>query len=598
MEETSQEVRQIVPLPVSITKKLLGAEDEADIQRSNLLTMSDEMSQGFGDAGALAPPLDPLALVRLASMSATLRPLIDAMAVNVHGFGYRFEPVIDLDASDAIDRVRAAMLLEAELDAEASGDEEQSEISIPSDDDVRSRIESLRQQMRRERAKLETFFANVNRKYTFTRIARKAQVDKETTGYYAIEVRRDGHGRVSRLTYAPSWTFRALPLGRAVDIDARVRASDISYRTVKEPVSYRRYIQIYEQAKVYFKEFGDSRTMSRKTGRFYDDTKQMRAEEGEDAKAATELLWGALDSSESDVYGMIRWSGCIPGVVGSREQAEVNLLFFRSKAIPPMVIMVSGGKLAKGARERLEELIVNEIKGVENFHKILVIEAEPAGRGIGGASGLPSQDKVKIELRPLTEAIFKDALWAGYRKDNKAELGQSFRLPPMLRGDTENLNRATAKIAREATEQLVFGPERRDFEFDIDRTIFSDLGIMLWRFRLNSPESTDAEQLSGFVAKLLEGALTVNEARRIMGRVLGIDLPPMDAEWARMPLKQSLAGLTPEPLPEETEEADTSEETNEAPKTEGEEVTERKNVVKVTLDQGEFSRLFEVESNG
>jgi capsid portal protein len=258
-----------------------------------------------------------------------------------------------------------------------------------------------------------------------------------------------------------------------------------------------------------------------------------------------------------------------------------------------MVIMVSGGKLAKGARERLEQLISAEIKGVENFHKILVIEAEPAGRGIGGAGGVPTQDKVKIELRPLTEAIFKDALWAGYRKDNHAELGQSFRLPPMLRGDTENLNRATAKIAREATEQLVFGPERKDFEFEIDRTILADMGVMLWRFRLNSPESTDSEQLVEFITKLLEGTITPNEARRRASGVLGIDLPPFDAEWARMPLKPSLAGMAPEPLPEETREADTSEDDPDEEQKGVNPFTERQDVVKVKVDPVTFSTLFE-----
>lgn len=558
-----------IPMPVAVTKKLLGGKDVAGIQPSNLIELSDSMRAAFGQAGALEPSLDPLALVRLVSMSSTLRPLIDAMAVNIHGFGYWFDPVIDLDASDAVDRVRAAMLLEAEQKAEAEAGEgaEPEGIQDPSDDDVQERIETLRTQQRREKAKLESFFANASRQISFSRLSRKMHVDKESTGYGVIEVRRDRAGEVRRLTYAPSWTFRALPVGAAANVESRVRSTDISFRHVTETVRWRRYVQVYEAQTAFFKEFGDARVMSSVTGLYYKDEKQLAAQEPGVAPA-TEVLWFELDSSESDIYGQVRWSGCIPGVIGSREQAEVNLLFFRSKAIPPMVIMVSGGRLKKGSRERLEELIQNEIKGVENFHKILVIEAEPMGKG-QVVAGVGTGDKVKIELRPLTDSIWKDSLWQGYALGNRHELGQTFRLPPMLRGDTERLNRATADIARVVTEQLVFGPERRDFEFEINRTLLADMGIMLWRFKLGTPESTDSEQIVSFVHRLLDGVVTVNEARRVVSRVLGLELAPLDAEWARMPIKPALAGLAPEPLPEEAGTEDDAEEGDGAEQADG-----------------------------
>lgn len=597
----SEETTSITIEPVSIMKKLLGTGEDGGIQRSNLLDLSEQMASGFSRAGALAPPLDPLSLVRLVGMSGTMRPLIDAMAVNIHGFGYRFEPVIDLDASDTIDRVRAAMLLEGEIKAEgeAAAGEDPEDIDPPSDDEVRKRIDSLRDQMRRERAKLEAFFRNASRDISLPRLNRKMHVDKESTGWGVIEVRRNGRGEPSRMNYAPSWSFRALPLGKVVMAKTSVRATDISFRTIEEPVRFRRYVQIYENITRYFKEFGDERAMSAKTGQYYSDLKTMQKEEGESSLPATELLWFALDSSESDVYALVRWSGCIPGVIGSREQAEVNLLFFRSKAIPPMVVLVSGGKLARGARKRLEDLIKNEIKGVENFHKILVLEAESSGKGMG-TGGLASQDKVKIELRPLTDAIWKDSLWSGYAKDNRDELGQSFRLPPMLRGDTDKLNRATAKITRESTEQQVFGPERRDYEFEIDRTILTALRVMLWQFKLNTAEQSDAEQLADIVEKMVAGTISPNEGRRIMSRVLDIELPPFDAEWARMPVKHALAGLPAEPLPEQTQtEGEPAESDGEKDETTNEtiDVSEPENVVKLRLPAAEFSRLFVTDEN-
>ena len=189
----------LVPLPTRIMKKILGGDDVAGIQQSNLLELSEQMLASFGQVGALEPLLEPLALSRLVSMSSTLRPLIDAMSANIHGFGYRFEPVIDLDASDALDRVRAAMQLEAEQKAEdeASDGDDPADIDAPTDEEVKERIDSLREQMRREKAKLESFFSNVSRKYSFTRLSRKMQNDKEGTGYGVWEVRRDGTGKIS-----------------------------------------------------------------------------------------------------------------------------------------------------------------------------------------------------------------------------------------------------------------------------------------------------------------------------------------------------------------------------------------------------------------
>jgi len=568
--------------PLSVMMKLLGGEQtDNEIQRSNLLDLSEEMSKQFDESGAIAPPLAPLALTRLVSMSGALGPLVTIMSVNVHGFGYTLEPVIDLESKDAFDRVKGAMTIEQEREADtAAGEDQEPEYKEPSDQEVNERVKTLKVQQRREKAKLEAFFKNANRKYSFTRLCRKMQQCKESTGYGVFEACRDKKGNLVRLNHCLSWTFRALNCGSAVQVKSRVRSTDISYTTVNESVRFRRYIQIYEDSKRYFKEFGDRRTMSAMSGVHYKDEKEMKSKEP-DAPTATEILWYPLDSSESDVYGMIRWSGCIPGVIGSREQAEVNLLFFRSKAIPPLVVLVSGGKLRKGAKKKLESVVKNRIKGVENFHNILILEATSAKTDGAAALGVAGQDKVRIELKPMTEHIFKDSIWSGYQKDNRHELGQSFRIPPMLRGDTVEINRATAKVVTENTESQVFGPERRDFEFDIDRTILTDLQIMLWRFKLNAPETTDAEQLVDFVDKLVEHTMSPNEARRVAARVFGMELPAWETDWARLPVKHSLAGNVPEELPGTSSDDEETEKSSE------------RETITITVDPATMNELIE-----
>lgn len=599
-DEVQEDVFQLFEDPVDVRKKLLGDEGDIGIQGSNLMGLADTMDKKFASVGAIEPPLDPLLLTRLVSQSETLPALIASMAANMHGFGYRFERVLDFESNEGWEKVKTAMWIEREMKArdEAAVGEEPQSIKEPTDEEVTTRIESLKERSRREYAKLKMFFTNCSRDMPFERLCRKLTTDQETTGYCVFEVRRDARGDVARLQFAPSWTFRALPRCDPVSVSSRIRATDISWSDIKETWSFRRYVQLYEQRCVYFKDFGDRRVMSSRSGKFYKDERQFQQEEP-GVRPATEVIWQNLDSSESDIYGNIRWSGCIPGALGSREQAEVNLFFFRSKAIPPLVVLVSGGKIAKGAKEQLQKVIEKEIKGKQNFHRILIIEAESGSSG-KMASAMPSQDRVKIELKPLTDAIFKDALWMDYKEANKQELGQSFRIPPLLRGDTTNLNRATAQIAERYAERQVFGPSRRDFGWAINHTILSDMGIMLWTFKLNAPEETDADIIKEFVKDLVESTVSINEARQIVGeRVFNTTLPRWDTDWANLPLKAALAGLMPEKdeEEEEMEEAEDDMEGQESEQEEQEEQEEQKqekepDVTRIRMTSPEFESMF------
>src|SRR5512133_2846435 len=72
----------------------------------------DDTSTAFSAAGALLPPYDPEALCLLVEHSNSLRQNVDAYATNIDGFGFRFEPAIELDAEDARQRVADSLVLE------------------------------------------------------------------------------------------------------------------------------------------------------------------------------------------------------------------------------------------------------------------------------------------------------------------------------------------------------------------------------------------------------------------------------------------------------------------------------------------------------
>jgi len=534
---------------LELTRDRLLKGEELVAQRSNLQDTATSMAQAFGEAGTIPPPFEPLVLVRLYGVSNSLRQNVDALVHNVHGGGFTFEPVLDLDASETRETVRMAMEMDRERRAEMeAGDKDPEPINPVTDQEVDERIEQLRNQSRRERVRLKAFFDYAVRESSFVRLRRQVGVDAETIGWGAFEVLRNARGEPKRLRYAPAWTLRALPRAReAVEVKDVVRTTDVTWEEITDTKAFRLYVQIYEGRSVYFKEYGDPRTVSSMTGRVYKDPKDMEGAEP-NARPATELLWFRLDNPESDVYGLVRWSGTILSVLGSREQEEVNLLFFDNKAIPPLVVMVSGGHLAADAKEELQQLIKDHIKGSRNFHRILILEAE-AQAGTAPLSGLPGQQSVRIEIKPLTDAIFKDQIWPEYDRDNRSKVGESFRVPPILRGVSRDQNRSTAGFAWRITEDQVFQPDRDDFDFEINRTLLRDLRVHLWTFKSKSTYRPDPEEVLGKAGELTQAILTPQEARGIVAAALGADLPRVDATWAKLPLRYALAGF-------ETEEAE------------------------------------------
>ena len=72
----------------------------------------DERNAVFDKSNAVEPPYPPEVLANLIEVSNSLRQNIDAYAVNIDGFGHRFEPALDLMQEDALMQVADAMIME------------------------------------------------------------------------------------------------------------------------------------------------------------------------------------------------------------------------------------------------------------------------------------------------------------------------------------------------------------------------------------------------------------------------------------------------------------------------------------------------------
>ncbi len=406
---------------------------------SNARSSVDENERLFVEAGAIVPPYDPEALCLLLENSNSLRQNIDAYVTNIDAFGHRFEPVIDLDADDADQRIANAIYVERLAAKEAERDDPvvQAKPLVPTAAEVTARKKEVAETIRMERSRLETFFDFCCVDLSFVTLRRRTRQDIETLGNGYWEVLRNASGEIVQFVYVPGFTMRLLRLDpEPVPVDMKVKVSDLAFDAVTVPRRFRRYVQILETQVVYFKEFGDPRILSRKTGELVPSVEELRRRDPSDGPA-TEILHFKLHNPRS-AYGTPRWIGNLLAVLGSRQTEEINFLYCENKSVPPLALLVSGGRLSKSSIPRIEDFIENHIKGKRNFFKVLVLEAEPAQ----GAPEFAHSGRMRIELKPLTSAQQQDDLFSSYDERNIDKVGQAFRLPRLLRGDIRDFNRS------------------------------------------------------------------------------------------------------------------------------------------------------------
>lgn len=536
IETAVHEFGNVIPLAKA---HLVGRDRVAD---SNVAPGGDDVETIFMGTGAIAPPYDPDTLCALLENSNSLRQNIDAYVTNIDAFGHRFEPVIDLDASDADQRLANAIYIERlkmKEDPRRSDDPAVRALNpMPTPEEISVRKREVGELMRMERSRLENFFDFCCVDVSVSTLRRRTRQDIEVLGNGYWEVLRNGAGDLVQFVYVPGFTVRLLPLDRSlVEVDAKVKISDLTFDTVKVRRRFRRFVQVFEAQTVFFKEFGDPRVISRTRGTVFPSVEALLTADASDG-LATEIIHFKLHNPRS-AYGTPRWIGNLLAVLGSRQAEEVNFLYFENKSVPPLAILVSGGRLSAQSIPRIENFIENHIRGKRNFHKILILEAEPAGAG-----GIEHTGRMKIELRPLTAAQHSDALFQNYDERNIDKVGQSFRLPRMLRGDIRDFNRSTADAALNFAEMQVFQPEREEFDFVINRKVLADMGIRFWRFRSNAPVTRDPATMAEIVRGLVNAnILTPEEARQLAGDVFNREFKKISAPWVKQPVPLTLAGV-------------------------------------------------------
>ena len=329
--------------------------------------LSTEEQGLFTGLEVLDPPQDPAALCHTFEHSNSLRQTVDAYATNIDGFGHRLECTINFDAENADAEVAKSFRLEAMARGESC--------PKPSRRDIARRRRELEDLAEAERARLDAFFDTCCLDHSFVELRRRTRQDLEVTGNAYWEVVRNADGQIARLVHVPAHTMRLLPLAESpVDVPQKTRISSAAYQEASALRRPRCYVQKQGFKAVYFKSLGDPRVIGRLTGMAYADVETQHRQRPED-RPASEMVHFAIHSPHSP-YGVPRWIGSLLSVLGSRQMEEVNYQYFANKSVPPLALLVSGGKLSESSISEAADLY----RGQHQGHQKLPQDAHHRGR--------------------------------------------------------------------------------------------------------------------------------------------------------------------------------------------------------------------------
>lgn len=543
-------------------------------EKSNVNTPHAAVENLFHEHSAVKPPYDPATLFALFEASGGLRSNVDAMATNIDGLGHMFAKTIDLDSEEAEVLISEALSDRKEWRGLGGGgpSEEFSKVlahlkkedgmdgildNVPAvtktnPAEVSRTIEEVSREMVRERMRLDCFFDHINPTLSFVQIRMQTRLDLEVCGNAYWEVLRNKAGVPVQINKIPAAEMRLRRQNvHFTPVPMPVRRNIITFTKEIVQRRFRLYLQAISATQastslkvVFFKELGDPGVYSSESGKVYKDFDALQRAEKKDADdpdipAATEVIHFKVHSPTSP-YGVPRWIGELVSVLGTRSAEEINLMYFENKGIPPMVVKVTGGRLNKASRSKLENYIQTEIKGKKNFHKIMILEAEPGGAPLTGLA----TSQMRIELEPLTKFQQDDGQFMKYIETSTDRLGQAFRMPRILRGDSRDMGRSANQTALKFAEGQVFKPARSDFDFTINRRLLPLLEVQYHRFVSNGPDFTEPAELVLMLNKMSQaGILIPEELRQLAAKAFSRQFKRIKQEWTQRPVILTQEGI-------------------------------------------------------
>jgi PBSX family phage portal protein len=361
----------------------------------------------------IKPPVDLVKLEAMALENNTLIPCIDIMEVNVDGTGHIIKP---LDTEDT-------------------------------DDDLKDVLESYL----KEPYPSETFLS----------IRKQLRRDTETTGNAYLEVIRNAQDEIVFFRRVEPNFMRlgvlSSPVNAVKEVTRGKATQKINMQVRERLYAYTNGVDSLR----FYKEFNATRDLHNETGEWSKNGARLPAR-----LRATEIIHFTGIKVSGTPYGLPRWITQTPSIIGSRKAEELNLEFFESGGIPPIMVLLSGGKFEENSRKAFEHSLSGKAKSKLSA-AILEIYST------GGSLDKESTPNVKVERFGAEKQ--NDSMFENYDAKCDSRIRKSYRLPDIFFGAEGSYNYATAYASILVAEAQVFKPERDEFDTIINNTLMKSL---------------------------------------------------------------------------------------------------------------------------
>jgi PBSX family phage portal protein len=299
-------------------------------------------------------------------------------------------------------------------------------------------------------------------------IFKKLLIDWGTLGYFGLEIARNRKGDIGNLFHVPA-------------------------HTLKVHKSKKKYCQVRNNKKMWFKKFGEEGNISAKTGKDFSGR-------GSRKDRANEMIFYKNYYPKSDYYGVSNIISAIGDIMGLLGLRDFNLAFFENYGVPAGLIVLDG-EWDDDAPEKIEAFLNKEVKGAANAHRTMVI-AQP--------------DKCQFTYQKLGIEV-KEASFKIYEKTRREDILIAYSMPAQRIGITPTVGKLGGNVAAEQTMIYVQGVVE-PLQLDLEEIINELLASEIYEFKFKDIDTRDIIALSERLTKEIASAIkTPNEARNELG---------------------------------------------------------------------------------
>lgn len=308
---------------------------------------------------------------------------------------------------------------------------------------------------------ITTFLENPNLKLeNFSGILFKMLIDYYAIGNGFLEIVRNKKGEVTEIYHIPARTMR--------------RKKDFSG-----------YYQVRTFKKVEFNNFGDR--------------------EGGRNEVLHHLDYDPMD----DYYGLPEWITAMATMALDRSGIEYNTYAYSNGMMASHAVIIEGGELSAKAKRALKTFFKNNLTGLKNAAKIIVISND--------------DPNVKIKIEKLDKGGSEQSLsFQRMRTLNRDEIIAIHGVPPRMLGimSAGQLGGGGETIGQlKIFKETQIDPEQRKLEYMLNQTIIKSFGDHKWKLKLTEMDITDQKADADYYEKMIgSGVLEPDEVREEIGR--------------------------------------------------------------------------------